>query len=748
MSAIIEEKRHADDPEPNPSLLPQPEARPISHDQLVVEVKGIYAELVMVEAKCIEVDEQQPLKRVALTDDQWQSLIALHKVLLHEHHDFFLASQTKYYGYSMPTRMWRHGIHSFLEVLRHRLPASSEHMLAFLYIAYSSVALLYETIASFEDTWIECLGDLARYPLLCYIVDRPLELMRCRYRMATEDDEPKDRQVWANFSRFWYHNGKRKRPTMGYFYHHLADLARFCPLWQLSVYMRSLMCNRLFMNTRRGIATLYNPIWKGLETPYHKCIEFDDPIQEFIKEPIGCKCIRLERIMLFLKLVNLGGVFDYEALTSRGQPRSVIRRACDQFRAMEKTFGTLEYSSKLHGLHAETVSTLRIPKASPLWREQSVQDNAQSIRIITEASDLIAFMFDSMLTESNADHNLLPMAHAMLIFIWSVYGVADAKEISEKSIPWTALCDYLNTFVRHKSSNAQIDVPVLGKNTIHRPLPEDLLLHGHRYTLEYFPDDWFTDVQEDNEERLLELPYLSTYHIGGALWVGTRISSFETCIRHFEATKAFLLWDRTVSRQLLDGTAVRVTVCESTFTEAAWSASRRAAGWETAAESRFCNPLRNLPHRFTQKLSSLFSRLSRILLLVSCFDCTVALPTQANTPPRVTEDRDSTLGSLSADVASLLLVFLVPAAAELLVKWKRLSASTLLIVIFMAVVLDIIMVHHMTAAGAPMSQADVLNLSLPSASLALGTTAIVLRAHRQHDFEQVTENAAKGPTGG
>ena len=70
-----------------PEMLLQPETRPISHDQLVVEVKGIYAGLVMVEAKCIDIDERQaaaaqekdPAKRSELKDDQWQSLIALHK---------------------------------------------------------------------------------------------------------------------------------------------------------------------------------------------------------------------------------------------------------------------------------------------------------------------------------------------------------------------------------------------------------------------------------------------------------------------------------------------------------------------------------------------------------------------------------------------------------------------------------------------------------------------------------------------
>ena len=161
-----------------PEMLLQPETRPISHDQLVIEVKGIYAGLVMVEAKCIDIDEKQsaaaqekdPSKKAMLKNDQYQSLIALHKQLLHEHHDFFLASQHPAASpalsrlaakYSMPARMWRHGIHAFLEVLRHRLPESLEHMLAFIYIAYSMMALLYETVPAFEDTWIECLGMLA-----------------------------------------------------------------------------------------------------------------------------------------------------------------------------------------------------------------------------------------------------------------------------------------------------------------------------------------------------------------------------------------------------------------------------------------------------------------------------------------------------------------------------------------------------------------------------------------------------------
>lgn len=238
------------------ATIPQPETRPISQEQLVAEVKGIYAGLVMVETKCIEVDNAQASNtdtdtNPKLNNDQWQALIALHRTLLHEHHDFFLASQHPSASpalrrlaskYAMPARMWRHGIHSFLELLRHRLPASLEHMLTFLYLAYSIVALLYETVPAFEDTWIECLGDLGRY------------------RMAIEDDAIRDREIWTGVSRHWYSKASDRSPTTGRLYHHLAILARPDALQQLSYYTKSLCVPIPFASARESIMTLFDPL--------------------------------------------------------------------------------------------------------------------------------------------------------------------------------------------------------------------------------------------------------------------------------------------------------------------------------------------------------------------------------------------------------------------------------------------------------------------------------------------------------
>lgn len=59
--------------------------------------------------------------------------------------------------------MWRHSIHTFLESHHPNLPSTLDHVLAFIYIAYGIMALLHDIVPTFEDTWIECLGDLARY---------------------------------------------------------------------------------------------------------------------------------------------------------------------------------------------------------------------------------------------------------------------------------------------------------------------------------------------------------------------------------------------------------------------------------------------------------------------------------------------------------------------------------------------------------------------------------------------------------
>ncbi len=157
----------------------------------------------------------------------------------------------------MPARMWRHGIHAFLEVLRHRLQESLEHMLALLYVAYSLMALLVETVSTFEDTWIECLGHLGRH------------------RMAIEDDEPKDCDIWTGVARFWYRKAADRITVIGYLHHHLAILARPYTLEQLSLYIQSLTYASPLESARGSMKTLFEPTLSGREAAYHRSLSME-----------------------------------------------------------------------------------------------------------------------------------------------------------------------------------------------------------------------------------------------------------------------------------------------------------------------------------------------------------------------------------------------------------------------------------------------------------------------------------------
>ena len=143
--------------------------------------------------------------------------------------------------YAMAARMWKHGIHSFLELLWYRLLDSYEHMLVFIRLAYSMMALLFETVPAFQGSWIECLGDLAQY------------------RMAIEDKSYQDREIWAGVSRYWYSMASDKTPFIGRLYHHLAILARPNVLRQLCLYCKSLCVRTPFKPTNESILTLFNP---------------------------------------------------------------------------------------------------------------------------------------------------------------------------------------------------------------------------------------------------------------------------------------------------------------------------------------------------------------------------------------------------------------------------------------------------------------------------------------------------------
>jgi hypothetical protein len=528
-----------------PGLLLQPDSRPISQEQLASEVKSIYAGLTMVETKCIHVDRAQAAvpsdAKPKLVPEHWQALIALHRTLLHEHHDFFLASQhpsaspalRRLAGkYTMPARMWKHGIHSFLELLRQNLPYSLDYMLAFIYLAYQMMALLYETVPAFEDTWIECLGDLGRY------------------RMAIEDEDIRDRETWASVARSWYSKAADKNPTVGRLYHHLAILARPNALQQMYYYSRSLASVETFPSARESIMTLLRPVLSSDQTGYS------------ISSPVDASFITAHAHIFTRRIAE-----KYEAAQAEylSQLDNHIGRVTAKWKeqgvqtAVTNSAGWLDYGVESNTIRLILEHRARQRRHLRLSEEQISAENQQKDKPkITDAqipSAVEALSTDrafceavglsnktlSLVLRRIGDKNVLPHVHIMLAFISVLASIEYVSDLVDQA-PWADLVPFLNTLVKTETQqNQSQDVDVLlttpvfptgkeeGEDRDELPLPEDYLVRGLIWDQEYFPSSWFRK-EHDEEERYLELASTAKRRAERVLRLGHQLSSVSSMI--------------------------------------------------------------------------------------------------------------------------------------------------------------------------------------------------------------------------
>ena len=542
-------------------IVMQPETRPISQEQLVAEVKGskfrgvihfhfclksrvftfaalpvdnvfrvssghpdwlfflavsnlslVYAGLVMVEAKCIEVDNKQatlasadPGVQPKLNNEQWQALIALHRTLLHEHHDFFLASQHPSASpalrrlaskYAMPARMWRHGIHSFLELLRHRLPASLDHMLAFIYLAYSMMALLYETVPAFEDTWIECLGDLGRY------------------RMAIEDDDIRDREVWTGVARHWYSKASDKAPTTGRLYHHLAILARPNALQQLFYYSKSLCVAVPFTSARESVLTLFDPV-----------LNTENGQGQYRLPPLDTAFVKAHGLLFTNK--EIGSRFELAVSEFLGLLDNQIGRVTRKF--MEQGYHIAVANSVAMLGFASPDNILMRAISPPSKDDEDTQMEGTStddISLSFKSAQRLNNSTLSIVLERIGDPNVLPFIHVTLVFMYRMSRHSGAMDIVRADFPWELLSIMLNTLLVSLETTGSIEndtFPSPEKNDA-RPLPEDFALRGLLWAEDYFPGEWFNNEKIDEEEKYHERASMTAQRKERILWLAVRIA--------------------------------------------------------------------------------------------------------------------------------------------------------------------------------------------------------------------------------
>ncbi|KAM0364071.1 hypothetical protein ACHAPK_010981 [Fusarium culmorum] len=460
-------------------MMRQPETRPISQDQLVAEVKGIYAGLVMVETKCIEVDNAQSSNTDAnskLNNKQWLALIALHRTLLHEHHDFFLASQH---------------------------PSASP---ALRRLASNMMALLYETVPAFEDTWIECLGDLGRY------------------RMAIEDNDIHDREVWTGVSRHWYSKASEKSPTTGRLYHHLAILARRNALQQLSFFTKSLCVPIPFSSARESIMALFDPVLNNSPTRLSL---------------IDASFVRAHGILFS------GKSWDQLEDTMNGFNKQLDDHiVLTRKRWLEKGYYTaISLTCSLLGYGAESNILMRAISKKPEETDVAMGGSTISEAMPDEKfKSALKFGVSTIETVVSCCGNLntLPFLHTIMVFMNYMTRYPAAMNHLEDEFPWKLTALMLNSLLIScgPGYKVQRQIPLPDKDQSPRPLPEDFAMRGLLYTENYIPNDWFHKEKIDEDEKYFERASMAEER-------RNRIFSLGCCIA---TSGSWLIWDETTNQ--------------------------------------------------------------------------------------------------------------------------------------------------------------------------------------------------------
>jgi len=381
-------------------------------------------------------------------------------------------------------------------------------MLTFIYMAYGLMALLYETVTAFEDTWVECLGDLARY------------------RMAIEDTDIKDREIWTGVARSWYSLASEKAPTTGRLYHHLAILARPNAVQQLYFYTKSLCVPIPFPSARESAMTLFDPL-------------FADNAPRL--QEIDAAFVRVHAILF------------------SGKHEDQLQQSMDQYlklldphigrttkRWLETGYHTgIPLACALLGYGAEDHFLMKIVRQRPEQTDVNMEASSTSEggpddKFRTARSFMVAVY--EIVVRRWGDPNTLPFLHTILAFMYHVSRYPAAMVHLEKEFPWKLTAVMLNYLHHSCQFEPRIDseeFPGAQKNDTPRPLPEDFALQGLIYTEDYYPISWFRDSKVEEDEKYFELASMTDQRKERLLWLGRRLATSGRWLTWDNETRQF-----------------------------------------------------------------------------------------------------------------------------------------------------------------------------------------------------------------
>ncbi|KAF2496385.1 hypothetical protein BU16DRAFT_561204 [Lophium mytilinum] len=513
-----------------PDLISQPDSRPISQEQLAADLKSIYASLTAIESKVLQANHYLQIDELHRHE---QALVTAHSALIVEHFEFFQISQhpaaspalrrlaTKY---SMPARLWKHGIHSLLEALRLRLPESLESMLRFLYFAYHMMGLFFEMFPAFETTWMESLGDLARY------------------RMAIEEDDLRDRDIWSGVATSWYQKGAVKEPNAGRLSHHLAILARPNVSEQLSLFAKSLTSIKPFSASRESILDLWDKSWDPslgslpAQKSYVPAVDaqFSTVHHILFRQSMGdytaSATLSDRALLMYLGTLRIGLDEGHEVWQKKG--------LC---MAMANIAGLFQWGSELGVTRHLFEELLHLEPCSSFYdMNRKLELDGSAVHDFSLSARLAFFTLEIFL-QRIGDENALPHIHVMLIFLEALSWIPCMRSLMDM-LPWRPLVGFLNALASEPNAlqvHQGSEFPHSRKDGSEH-CPEDFLVRGQIWSKLYWPADWFDHVETDLEDQPFSRSSARKLRAERILWLGARIANkHHTRIFHNHKTNIF-----------------------------------------------------------------------------------------------------------------------------------------------------------------------------------------------------------------
>ena len=430
---------------------------------------------------------------------------------------------------SMPARLWQFGIHNFLEVLRYRLPELLDYMLAFIYTAYSMMALLYETVPAFVDTWVECLGDLGRY------------------RIAVEDDDQHDRETWSGVSHYWYKKAADKSPHIGRLAHHLTILSKPFTIEQLSLYLRALTLTIPFDGANTSVLTLFDPVLEGKQNaaPQSSYVEIllikmsgiifkKERMDEFTENLHEWK-IELIRLIrqsgsdfkscgALIVVCTAAALYEFGRSKSE-EPLSLIRRAQENRRN-----AALAEGSRMKKDSITAINQLSSPPESPqpeaLPQFPVLPEDEWNVSSLTIGlASIVTFVTFSIVLQFTDNVNVYATIHKYFVLIWELVHYKEVMTLVEADIPWNQLEAFLNSVVIQNNIDLDNANRFPHSAEVEKPLPEDYIRRGLLYGINYVSQEYLDEAKIDSNEQAIEAPSMAVLRKQRILYLAREIAS-------------------------------------------------------------------------------------------------------------------------------------------------------------------------------------------------------------------------------